>query len=96
MKKKGAVARARRGTKGTKPGRGQRGRGRPTTRPLAPRINATPEQLVEAMFRSPPNPRWRYLEEGGIEYRCVICKREVSFPEVLYDDDRCEECHTEE
>ena len=26
-------------------------------------------------------------------YFCSLCERPVYFPEILYDDGRCEECH---
>ena len=59
-----------------------------------PWIDATADELVEAMFRLTPeqsesirkNPQER-------EYRCVDCKRLVGYPEVFYADNRCEACH---
>ena len=68
-------------------------RGRPVTRRLPPRIDATPEQLAQALFGLPVNHQWRFEQDGGAEYRCVACNREVYYPETLYNDGRCEECH---
>ena len=67
--------------------------GRPA-RLYPPRVDATADELVGAMFSLSPeesaairkNPQQR-------EYRCVDCKRLVGYPEVLYADDRCESCH---
>ena len=58
------------------------------TRPYPPRTDATPEQLVQAMFATPAETA---LEER--EYRCSDCGREVGYPETLYRDGRCEDCH---
>ena len=67
-------------------------RGRPT-RPLPPRIDATAEEVAQVFLqaRPPPSP------DIGVErtYRCKKCERPVYFPEVLYNDGRCEECHEE-
>ena len=70
----------------------KRERGRPA-RPLPPRIDGTPEAMAQAMFRLPADYEWQYEREGGAVYRCVECGREVGYPETLYNDDRCEECH---
>ena len=45
------------------------------------------------MFRLPANHQWRFEQGGVAEYRCAVCNREVYYPEVLYNDGRCEECH---
>ena len=68
-------------------------RGRPVTRRLPPRIDATPEQIAAALFRRPANHQGRYERNGGAEYHCAACHREVHYPETLYNDGRCEECH---
>ena len=69
-------------------------RGRPA-RPLPPRVDATPEQLAQAMFRLPANHEWEYLKKDGPkEYHCADCGRSVAYPEVLHDDGGCEDCHT--
>ena len=49
--------------------------------------------MAQAMFRLPADYEWQYEREGGAVYRCVECGREVGYPETLYNDDRCEECH---
>ena len=64
-------------------------RGRPMERKYPPRIDATPEQLVQVMFNTPPDA---VLKERK-EYRCSGCDREVYYPETLYAGDRCSECH---
>ncbi len=65
-------------------------RGRPS-KPYPPRIDATPEEVLRAMFNTRPSPlRDR---EPPREYRCRDCGREVYWPEILYRDDRCEDCH---
>ena len=69
-----------------------RERGRPS-RPLPPRIDATPADMARAMFRLPADYQWDYERNGGAEYRCVDCGREVAYPETLHNDARCEECH---
>ena len=68
--------------------------GRPS-HPMPPRIEATPEQLAQAMFRLPADHQWEYLKDGPKEYRCVDCERPVKYPEVLYDDGRCQGCHAQ-
>ena len=73
-------------------GASKAGRGRPS-RPLPPRIDATPEGMARAMFALPADHQWEYERNGGAEYRCVDCGREVNYPETLYNDDRCDECH---
>ena len=67
--------------------------GRPA-RLYPPRVDATVDELVGAMFNLTPaqseairkNPQER-------EYRCVECERLVGYPEIFYDDNRCESCH---
>jgi hypothetical protein len=71
-----------------------RERGRPS-RPLPPRIDATPEEMAKAMFRLPADYQWQYEQDGGTTYRCADCGREVSYPETLYNDGLCEECHAD-
>ena len=73
--------------------RQKRERGRPVTRRLPPKIDATPEQVAQAMFRLPANHQWQYEQDGGKVYRCAACQQEVYYPEVLYNDGRCEACH---
>lgn len=40
----------------------KQGRGRPS-RPMPERIDASPEQIAEAVLSMPPKKRWRYLEK---------------------------------
>ena len=66
-----------------------RGRGRPVKRTLPPRIDASPEEIARAFFRSTPVAR-----TAKREYRCEDCGRQVCYPETLYDDGKCPDCHT--
>ena len=61
-----------------------------------PRVDATPEEMAQAMFSLPAGRKWEYLEAGpeGPVYRCADCEREVNYPDTLYQDGRCESCHT--
>ena len=67
--------------------RSSKPRGRPG-RPLAPRINATAEEVARYVL-SKPQPSVDVQEQT---YACLTCKRPVSFPEVLFEDERCEKC----
>lgn len=53
-----------------------------------PRIDATPEDLATLIFQGP-------MERGKTQdvYTCGNCGRGVFYPEVLYDDGLCEQCH---
>ena len=62
-------------------------RGRPA-KPYPPRVDATPEEVLQAMFNTPPTTTVESRES-----RCSDCGREVYYPEVLYRDNRCSECH---
>ena len=66
-------------------------RGRPA-RPLPPRVDATAEEMARAMFALSPDHEWGYEKEDGKTYRCKDCEREVSYPDTLYRDGRCEDC----
>ena len=63
-------------------------RGRPS-KPYPPRIDATPEEALRAMFNTPPSS----TTVDSRESRCSDCGREVYYPEILYRDNRCSECH---
>ena len=63
-------------------------RGRPMKNLYPLRIGATPEQVAQALFRTPPG---FVMEER--EYRCSDCGRGVHYPETLYNDNRCSKCH---
>ena len=67
--------------------RRKKDRGRPS-RPYPPRIDATPEQVLQAMFNTPHDA---VIEER--EYRCSDCERAVHYPETLYEGSLCQECH---
>ena len=73
--------------------RRKRERGWPGSRRLPPRIDATSEQIAAAIFGMPANHPWQYERNGGAKYHCAACRREVHYPETLYNDGRCEECH---
>ena len=64
--------------------------GRPA-RLYPPRIDATPEQIANVVMNAgrPKGP------VKAVDYRCVDCKRLVGYPETLYNDGRCAECHKE-
>ena len=62
-------------------------RGRPS-KPYPPRIDATPEEALRAMFNTPPSTAIEHRES-----RCSNCGREVYYPDMLYRDNRCSECH---
>ena len=67
--------------------RKKKARGRPI-RPLPPRTDATVDELVEAFFR-PTGPAVDFKKV----YQCVVCERVVTFPDILYRDGKCEQCH---
>lgn len=60
-------------------------RGRPG-RPLAPRINATAEEVARYVLSRPP-PSVDVQEQ---EYACLTCKQPICFPAILYEDGNCE------
>ncbi len=68
-------------------------RGRPLKHVYAPRVDAAPEEIAKAMFALPADHEWQYEQDGGKVYRCLDCLREVNYPETLYRDGQCEECH---
>jgi len=81
-------------TRKTKPTRKKKAeRGRPMKRGYAPRIDATPEEMAKAMFALPADHQWEYEKDPGKVYTCADCGREVAYPETLYRDGRCENCH---
>ena len=61
-------------------------------RGYAPRVDATPEEIAQAMFAMPENHDWEYLKSEP-EYRCSDCDKVVTYPDTLYQDGRCEPCH---
>ena len=40
----------------------KRPRGRPITKPLPERIDASPEEIAEVILKMPPKSDWRYLK----------------------------------
>ena len=72
-------------------------RGRPMRTGYPPRMDATAEEIAQAMFALPPDHQWEYEKGGGnpsdTVYRCVDCDRAVYYPNTLYRDGRCEDCH---
>ena len=65
-------------------------RGRPVEKKLPPRIDATPEQMAQAMFALPADHEWQYGPRTV--YRCVDCEKAVHYPDTLYRDGRCGDC----
>ena len=41
-------------------------RGRPPTKKMPERIDASPEDIARVVLRSPAPEHWRYLEESGM------------------------------
>ena len=62
--------------------------GRPMEKGYPPRIDATPEELAQAMFRASLDT----VVDTDKVYHCKECAREVNYPEILYRDGRCEGC----
>ena len=74
----------------------KKARGRPSTLKMPPRIDATAEEIAQAVLavKVEPGHQWDYLKvPGGTVYYCTDCEREVAYPETLYRDGRCESCH---
>ena len=61
-------------------------------RPYPPRVDATPEEMAQAMLGLPADHKWEY-QETEPEYRCSDCGREVHYPETLFRDGRCKSCY---
>ena len=68
-------------------------RGRPLERRYPPRVDATAEEIAQAMFTLPANREWAYMKNGNTVYRCQDCGKAVYYPDTLYRDGRCEGCH---
>ena len=66
----------------------EKDKGRPS-RKYPPRIDAEPEEIVRVVLRGgrPTGP------VKDRDYRCTTCERGVYFPETLYNDGLCPECH---
>ena len=69
-------------------------RGRPQEGRYPPRIDAKPERIAAVALNAKPRGGARF---GGApkrtEYRCQDCGQQVSYPDTLFDDGRCKECH---
>ena len=63
--------------------------GRPSTKALPPKIDATPEEVAHVVLNA-GRPKGPVQDR---RYHCADCKRQVAFPETLYNDNRCESCH---
>ena len=72
--------------------RNRKERGRPLEKLYAPRVDATPEDMAQAMFALPAGHRWENEKDGGKVYSCVDCGQAVNYPDTLYQDGRCEDC----
>ena len=66
----------------------KKSQGRPG-RKYPPRIDATPEEIARVVLNA-GRPIEQIKER---EYGCRGCEREVNYPETLYNDGRCPECH---
>ena len=64
-------------------------RGRPMEKGYPPRIDATPEELARVVLNG-GRPKGNVKD---LVYRCAGCGREVHYPETLYRDGQCPECH---
>ena len=62
-------------------------------RKYPPRIDATAEEMAQAMFAVPADHEWEYEKSGPKVYRCRVCQQAVYYPDTLYRDGRCETCH---
>ncbi len=57
-----------------------------------PLIDMTLEEAAQAMFKiKGPLPPMPVVSA----YYCATCKRRVRYPEILYRDGCCEQCHEE-
>ena len=66
-------------------------RGRPS-RLLPPRIDATAEEIAEKVLQVKPKRKFTD-PPAEIEYKCGKCTRLVAYPETLYQDGLCWNCH---
>ena len=64
--------------------------GRPMINRYPPKIDASPEEIVGAIFKAATMPL-----EGRKDYKCQECGEKVYYPDTLYRDGRCIRC-TEE
>ncbi len=66
----------------------KKAKGRPG-RKYPPKIDATPEEIAHVVLNA-GQPNGPVKEQ---DYSCEGCEREVYYPETLYDDGLCPECH---
>ncbi len=67
-------------------------RGRPS-RPYPPKIDAMPEEIARVVLHA--KPKRKFFDPPAVEqYHCTGCDRLVNYPETLYNDRRCPECHS--
>lgn len=67
-------------------------RGRPS-RPYPPRIDASPEEIARVVLRA--KPKRKFFDPPTVQqYRCAGCDRPVNYPETIYNDGLCAECHS--
>ena len=66
----------------------KKSRGRPPKQ-YPPRIDATPEEIARTVLNG-GRPKVRVKSRT---YLCGACGRAVQYPETLYRDGRCPECH---
>ena len=67
-------------------------RGRPLKRPYPPRIDASPEAIAHVVLNT-KRPARSDDEPQRTEYRCADCDKLVAYPETLFADGRCGQCH---
>ena len=72
--------------------RRKKDRGRPMERRYPPRIDAPPEVIARVVLNAKPTVPFGDAPER-LEYRCRDCDRRVDYPETLYQDGCCEQCH---
>ena len=63
-------------------------KGRPLGHKYPPKIDASPEQIAQRFFRRRPDDDDLVMKA----YRCAQCKREVAYPETLFEGGLCAEC----
>ena len=66
------------------------GRGRPGS-PLAPRIDASAEEIASAVLGARPRPTGQIAETQG--HICEGRGKTVDYPETYHQDNQCTPCH---
>ena len=67
----------------------KRERGRPMQLRYPPRIDASPEDIARVVLRADLS----VVDGATPEYRCQACGEAVHYPDTLYEDGRCADCH---